>query len=146
MNRPELHLGGESVGEVLEDDVDLEAADKPKLTEQQARDWLATHDKQSVRELAAAWGWHRSSVQRFLARSGLPPESGGRQHSNGETARDTPRETLPVVSPQQDDDEWKWHDNDAILIREQPAIAVYWNPHGEIVIRRECWPDEDAFV
>lgn len=27
-----------------------------------------------------------------------------------------------------------------------PAIYVYWNPHGQIVIRRENWPDDDHHV
>ena len=35
-----------------------------------------------------------------------------------------------------------------IIVRHQPAIAIYLNPHGELVIRQEGYygPDEDQFV
>jgi hypothetical protein len=46
-------------------------------------------------------------------------------------------------------DEFNWDDpnEDAIVLREQRATAVYRNRAGEVVIRqRGPWPDEDSFL
>jgi hypothetical protein len=49
-----------------------------------------------------------------------------------------------------DDFDWKpnGEDYDSIVVKHQPAIAVYQNPHDGIVIRQEghYGPDEDQFV
>jgi hypothetical protein len=39
-------------------------------------------------------------------------------------------------------------DADNIVVRAQPAVAVYLNPHGEVVVRQvgHYGPDEDQFV
>jgi hypothetical protein len=51
-----------------------------------------------------------------------------------------PVETEPGYS----DAEFSWEDNDDdVIIRSQPAIACYWNPRGEVVIRREGSKYED---
>lgn len=55
----------------------------------------------------------------------------------------------PAVSPtpqDQDGEDFNWARDEDIVIRSQPAIAVYWNPRREVVIRRECECDEDQFV
>jgi hypothetical protein len=44
----------------------------------------------------------------------------------------------PTLEPEDDQREFRWNDEDTI-IRSQPAIAVYFNPHGEIVIRQDHW-------
>lgn len=36
-----------------------------------------------------------------------------------------------------------WTHDDAIVLREQPALAVYTNPRNEVVIRQACAWDED---
>jgi hypothetical protein len=48
-------------------------------------------------------------------------------------------------------DEFNWRevdDNECIIVRHQPAIAVYLNPHGGVVIRQEghYGPDEDQCI
>jgi hypothetical protein len=56
---------------------------------------------------------------------------------------------VAAVGPQLDDDseEFRWAD-DIVVIPSQPAIAVYFNPRGEIVIRQEgqYHPYEDQWV
>jgi len=39
-------------------------------------------------------------------------------------------------------------DGDSIVVRHQPAIAVYFSPHGNLVIRQEghYGPDEDQCI
>jgi hypothetical protein len=36
-----------------------------------------------------------------------------------------------------------WAHDDAVVLREQPAVAVYTNPRNEVVIRQACAWDED---
>lgn len=45
-------------------------------------------------------------------------------------------------------EDFDWSDGEAVVVPAQPAIAVYFNPRGEIVIRQESQyhPDEDHFV
>jgi hypothetical protein len=33
-----------------------------------------------------------------------------------------------------------------VILPEQPATAVYFNPRGELVIRQKRWPDDDSFI
>jgi hypothetical protein len=42
--------------------------------------------------------------------------------------------------------EFDWSSDDIVAVRSQQAIAVYLNPHGEIVIRQQEWPDNDIWV
>lgn len=43
--------------------------------------------------------------------------------------------------------DFDWHDDVAIIVLTQPAIAIYTNPSGGIVIRQEGWgEDSDVFV
>jgi hypothetical protein len=57
--------------------------------------------------------------------------------------------TITPQAPQRDHEEdfndVGCRDEDAI-IRRQPETHVYWNPHDQIVIRQENWPDDDHFV
>ena len=43
--------------------------------------------------------------------------------------------------------EFDWHDANEVIVREQPAIAVYINPAGDIVLRQrgDCF-DDDAWI
>jgi hypothetical protein len=38
-----------------------------------------------------------------------------------------------------------WNGDDVILA-EQQAVAVYWNPRGDLVIRQQAWMDDDSIV
>jgi hypothetical protein len=54
-------------------------------------------------------------------------------------------ETLGT-SPQQDADDFDWS-GENVVIREQPATAIYFNPEGALVIRQKAaYPDNDPFV
>ena len=54
-------------------------------------------------------------------------------------------ENAPADSPGAKD--FNWNTNDAsIILREQPATAVYFNKEGSLVIRQHRWPDDDAFI
>jgi hypothetical protein len=54
-----------------------------------------------------------------------------------------------LPEPEQDDDgEFDWSDDDTIVCYEQPKSKVYFNPHGQVVIRQQVagHRDEDSFV
>jgi MYM-type Zinc finger with FCS sequence motif len=54
-------------------------------------------------------------------------------------------ENAPADSPEAKD--FDWNTNDAsIILREQPATAIYFNKEGSLVIRQHRWPDHDAFI
>ncbi|MDF0517742.1 hypothetical protein P0R31_10910 [Bradyrhizobium yuanmingense] len=41
-------------------------------------------------------------------------------------------------------EDFSWQDADAVVVRQQDAIAVYSNPDGDLVIRRRrAWDEED---
>ena len=43
--------------------------------------------------------------------------------------------------------EFNWNENDSIVIRKMDAVAVYQNPHGQIVIRQENeYGDGDSII
>jgi hypothetical protein len=43
--------------------------------------------------------------------------------------------------------DFDWYgDSESVVVRHQPAIAVYLNPHGEVVIRQEGQYDEDHWI
>jgi hypothetical protein len=53
--------------------------------------------------------------------------------------------------PRRDDvefDDFDWHDDPSVVLRSQPATAIYHNPKGHIVIRQErSWSeDSDPYV
>jgi len=47
-----------------------------------------------------------------------------------------------------DEEDFKWSANDSIVLQDQPALAVYQNPVGQVVLRREAhWDEtEDCFI
>ena len=51
-----------------------------------------------------------------------------------------------VMPGNEDDFDWNNPDEESIVLREQRATAVYRNKLGELIIRQQCWPDEDAFL
>jgi hypothetical protein len=43
-----------------------------------------------------------------------------------------------------DSEDFSWRDTDAVVVRQQDAIAVYSNPDGDLVIRRHrAWDEDD---
>jgi hypothetical protein len=50
--------------------------------------------------------------------------------------------------PEVEFDDFDWHDNPSVVLKSQPATAIYYNPNGCIVIRQErSWAeDSDPFV
>ena len=55
----------------------------------------------------------------------------------------------PLVAEEDRSDAFNWDDpnEDAIVLREQRATAVYRNKSDEVVIRQKGpWPDEDVFI
>lgn len=45
------------------------------------------------------------------------------------------------------EDDFDWFRDESVIMREQPATAVYQNKGGAIVIRQEkTWQEEDPFV
>jgi len=65
-----------------------------------------------------------------------------------QTARPGPKGAPPETAPDDGSEDFDWSDAEAVVVPAQPAIAVYFNPRGEIVIRQEAQfhPDEDHFV
>ena len=45
-----------------------------------------------------------------------------------------------------DNEDFSWRETDAVVVRQQDAIAVYSNPDGDLVIRRRQAWDEDGDV
>ncbi len=43
-------------------------------------------------------------------------------------------------------DDFDWRDDDAVVLQEQPATAVYVNTYGAVIVRQQNWPDEDVHV
>lgn len=43
-------------------------------------------------------------------------------------------------------DDFDWSGPDLKMIPTQPETAIYFNPHGQLVIRQREWPDDDSCV
>jgi hypothetical protein len=55
--------------------------------------------------------------------------------------------TVKTVQPDDDSSEFSWNDHDLVVVPTQMGLAVYENPHGDIVIRQAAqYPDEDVWV
>lgn len=118
----------------------------------------------SIRALAADWAWSKSKVERFLSRLG--PAAAKPGHSGTMPVSTAPgSELVPHQSPTsagredgEDDDreqtkgeehDYFGPDSPDLVIEPQPAIAIYYNGYGSIVIRQEArdsYRDEDQFV
>lgn len=56
------------------------------------------------------------------------------------------RATVAAYTPPAPDFDWGSNggDADSVVLWDQPATAVYWNPRGQVVIRQEAhWNDDD---
>ena len=106
-----------------------------KFTEDQAREYLDTLQGQrpGVRDLAAAWGWSKSTAGRFLA--------------DYDTAKNSV--LLALVPPTATNDtapavDFDWMNDRSIVLKEQPETACYFNEDGSLIIRqRAAWNQED---
>jgi hypothetical protein len=149
-----------------------------KFTEKQALDWLATNlnTGKTIREIAAIWGWSRSTTQRLMSRVGQErgtsvgqdakfDETRGTSGTSG-TARETaegegrvlgrtPSGTIAAAMPTAEEladdgppDDFKWEpENEAVIVAQQQAIAIYINPWGQVVIRAAGEDyGEDVFI
>ena len=78
-------------------------------------------------------------------------------HSEGQRAQRRPAcGDFPVVtvaapgkSPQNAPEQildFDWSDTESVVLTEQPETAVYWNPHGDLVIRQRRRRDDDPIV
>lgn len=106
-----------------------------KLTETEARSFLAAYTTAgkappSHRDLATAWGWHRSKVARFLARS---------TETKTETRPATPARERPIATSGPVTTDWVMDalEDGSVLLHEQPMTAVFFNKHGQVVIRQK---------
>jgi hypothetical protein len=106
-----------------------------KLTETEARSFLAAYTTAgkappSHRDLATSWGWHRSKVARFLARS---------TETKTETRPATPARERPIATSGPVTTDWVMDalEDGSVLLHEQPMTAVFFNKHGQVVIRQK---------
>jgi hypothetical protein len=141
---------------------------RAQLDEAAARADLAEHGKRSIRALAAAWGWHRSRVSRFLTRldgetpslSRETPALSRRETPSFESetpalSRDLEGETEEVAETPKGQgyltmgpalkamiagggENWR-PDNADIVTAGSPALAVYANEWGQIVLCCDCY-------
>jgi hypothetical protein len=62
------------------------------------------------------------------------------------TAAATPRVVpaeRPIAEAGDDPDDFDWRNEECVVVKSQPGIAVYENPHGETVIRTQNISDPD---
>jgi hypothetical protein len=50
---------------------------------------------------------------------------------------------LLATAGDDDDQQFEWCDNDAVVLQEQPPTAVYINPFGAVVIRQQSMVGDD---
>lgn len=53
---------------------------------------------------------------------------------------------ISLAPPPADADEFSWCDDESVVLPDQQAVAVYFNPAGELVIRQKQWPGDDQFI
>jgi hypothetical protein len=49
----------------------------------------------------------------------------------------------PIAEAGDDPDDFDWRNEESVVVKSQPGIAVYENPHGETVIRTQNISDPD---
>jgi hypothetical protein len=73
---------------------------------------------------------------------GAEPVIAGRALAVVPTRPKPDAEAKPDAKPRKSDD-FDWHDDDSIILRHQPAVAIYFNDTGGLVIRQERdWCEE----
>lgn len=106
-------------------DVTADITTREPFTETDALAYLTEHPQQrSARGLAAIFGWHRSKVERLLNRVTTPPVT-------------LPALPAPIADPEEVELDWFAPDNPDLVVHTQPAICVYQNPYGALVLRAE---------
>jgi hypothetical protein len=63
-------------------------------------------------------------------------------------SHDVENPTSQEPEPGIDDPDFDWLNSESVVVPEQQAVAIYFNPNGELVIRQErSWSDEyDHFI
>jgi hypothetical protein len=90
----------------------------------------------AVRKRAKANGW-KTGLQLGLHHAADAPQ----------TAMQTDVQTTAQTEVEPEDDEFKWsYDSPDVVLWDRPAIAVYYNPMSQIVIRERRDSEDDAFV
>ena len=82
-------------------------------------------------------------AERIGSTTALPkdPTAAGRQRRHRERKRAAGSEPTPEPS------EFRWTDNESVVLAQQPATAVYFNPAGGLVIRQErAWNEEEDTI
>jgi hypothetical protein len=61
---------------------------------------------------------------------------------------DIPGRVPSGASSADEPEEFNWHTDDSIIVESQPALAVYRNGRGHVVVRAEAIgiQDEDSFI
>jgi hypothetical protein len=113
------------------------------LSEADARDVLtafktAGTERPSLRQLATAWCWSKSKVDRLVSR--FDAETGG------ETPPGTPAVVSPPAPTPDATDDFDWRTDDAVVLRSQPATAIFFNRDDDLIIRQQCDHDDDVAV
>lgn len=49
-------------------------------------------------------------------------------------------------APAGNSEDFDWNDSPSVVLKEQPATAIYWNARGDLVIRQQGWPDDDSVI
>jgi hypothetical protein len=101
-----------------------------------------------LRAIAAQFGVGKSTISRKAEsegwqRSGTDPgqTAGQAQEKSGTT------EAVPPVVPSSDDGrDFDWDDHDLVVLHKQPRTALYFNHHGDLVIRQQAFWDDEPFV
>jgi hypothetical protein len=113
--------------------------------------FAAKPNSRRIREIAALWGWSKSTTQRFVSRFGgsnAGTSVGQAPKTDGTSGTTGTRDTDPPIAtaPYRDDFDWS-PENEAVIMPSQQAIAVYFNRWGQIVIRAEGgYGEEDVFI
>jgi hypothetical protein len=65
---------------------------------------------------------------------------------NPSAVAERPEQKDAPTASVKDSEDFDWCNDDSIIFREQPETAIYFNPHGSLVIRQRNWPEEDVYV
>lgn len=83
--------------------------------------------------------------QRFCSSTCKAAGDGGLSKPVPNVAVKSPTLAAPGPNVGKSDSDFDWHENDSVVLREQPETAIYFNAYGQLVIRqREDWPHENG--
>jgi len=120
-------------------------------------DALRTNSNRSDREIAREVGVDHKTVGAARTRLGLPSPLGnsppvspaaspGKEMSLGEATDKAVAMIASLTKPAEPEFDPFTANGEELVIPHQPAIAVYENPYGAVVIRQERSDDDDPFI